>query len=199
MEKRVRHEPSSTTKDMTSRSRRGLSASWLPRPHVHLVQRPHIRISGDLAYKRSPAHSPRGFRTRDGCLKPLACRGLLGSTCIGNIGPRKRGGGRSLTHGLSRTHRCYTLLMVFCDVRLSTCLRGDLAYDSFRMFATLFTGVLLPHNEDNAGTTQSSTEYVRASRSRSCGVGGLMVANASLRVEVKPQRVERRRTDFHSS
>ena len=52
-------------------------------------------------------------------------------------------------------------------------------------------GVDLSHNADNAGTTQSSTEYVRASRSRSCGVGGSIEFNANLRIEVKPQRVER--------
>ena len=51
-------------------------------------------------------------------------------------------------------------------------------------------GVLLSHNSDNLGITQSSIEYVRASRRRSWGVGGSIEANASLRIEAKPQRVE---------
>ena len=60
-------------------------------------------------------------------------------------------------------------------------------------------GTVLSHSEDKAGEIQWSTEYARASRSWSNGVGGLIDLMASLRIEAKPQRVERCSTDFHCS
>jgi len=58
---------------------------------------------------------------------------------------------------------------------------------------------VLSHSAVKAGTIQSSTAYVRARRSRSDAVGGLIDLNVNLRSEEKPQRVDRWRIDLHCS
>src|SRR6266702_3524846 len=68
-----------------------------------------------------------------------------------------------------------------------------------RRTSSRLRGAVLSHSAVKAGTTQWSTAYVRARRSRSHGVGGLIDLNANPRSEVKPQRVDRWRTDRHCS